>query len=96
MDALCRQLGKSFSAQLKAQGGTGADYKFSLGKAELPKGIELNAEGLFSGKPELGTAGTYAIPVVIADAETTVQAESNLVVLPVPAVATKQLPERDS
>lgn len=58
----------------------------------LPPGLTLAEDGTLSGSPTI--AGTFRVPVTIADAaKGSVQGTIELVVLPQPAIATEALPE---
>lgn len=61
--ALTAQLGRPFSYQLVAHGGT-LPYRWQLVGA--PKGLSVNASGGLYGTPN-GTAGTFAFTVQVTD-----------------------------
>jgi hypothetical protein len=57
------QVGKSFSQQLKATGGSGTGYAYQ--STALPPGLKLSSAGLLSGTPT--TAGTYTFTVTVTE-----------------------------
>ncbi|MBP2411872.1 hypothetical protein JOF48_000671 [Arthrobacter stackebrandtii] len=75
------QVGKAYSSQLEASGGTGP-YTFSLAAgSELPRGLSLSSSGLLTGTPE--TDGSASFDVSVTDAQGSRATTSlNLVVAP--------------
>lgn len=75
------QEGSAYQQALQATGGV-APYRWEAGA--LPGGLQLTRAGVIQGTPEAGTAGTYAVTVVVEDAEDRrVEATLQMTVAPV-------------
>jgi beta-glucosidase len=61
-------IGKEFSRNLSARGGTVESYNYILSSKgdKLPKGL-IFSNGLISGKPEPGSAGNYTIVIRVSE-----------------------------
>lgn len=87
--------GRAYKAQLKARGGAGAPYQFSLlGDAQLPNALELDSSGAFSGIPGSDAVGEQQIPCMVKDsADATDSKTLPLKVWPKPTIITEHLNE---
>ena len=85
---------KSYHDLIKAAGGSGGPYQFSVAKATpLPTGLNLAPNGIISGKPDTSAVGTHTITIHINDNGATANGDVTLTVHPSPAILTEQIPE---
>ena len=87
--------GAPYSPTLTGSGGSGGGYQLSETGA-LPSGVQFN-NGVFSGTPGAGTAGSYPITVTVTDsAGGTGSAPYTIVIAPPPSVSTTTLPQGEA
>jgi len=58
--------GTAYSASITVSGGT-SPYTFSLSGGALPSGLALGSNGIISGTPDKGTAGTHVFTIGVTD-----------------------------
>ncbi len=85
--------GVSYAPTLTASGGTGSGFNWSQSGA-LPSNVQFN-NGVFSGTPGAGSAGSYPITVTVTDSAGGTSGPQNYTILinPPPSISPATLPQ---